>query len=57
MTRRRWALLLIPVAGCLAMLALPPFDEYAALDRIGTPVDSSLPAGGAAYEEAGIFRV
>ena len=38
------------------MLALPPVDEYAALDRIGAPVDSSLPAEGR-FEEFGIFRV
>ncbi len=38
--RRAWWLLgLLPLAGAMVSLALPPFDEYAALDRVGSRFD------------------
>ncbi|GEM_PF-4928466 len=37
--KRRWLWLLVPLVGIGATRALPPLDEYAPLDRIGTRYD------------------
>ena len=42
-----WMVGLIPVAGILVSFALPPFDEYAAFDRVG---DRFQPESGLAFD-------
>lgn len=49
---RRWLLvgvLLLPIVGVAAAFALPPLDEYASLDRVGSRHDAEFEPGAAYF--------